>query len=111
MDAEYVRAWLLAFAFTQLVEVPLYRYVLGCSLARAFGASALTHPVIWFVLFPLLGWDHVAKVWLAEAFAWSAETLWFARTYGLGRSAMASLSANAASFALGMLCRELFGIP
>lgn len=76
----YVRAWFWAFVFTQAVEVPIYVAVLGLRrrvprgrlLALAFGASALTHPILWFALIP--AWDLLASrpaptTWLAALVA------------------------------------------
>src|SRR5262249_35014609 len=54
--------WIYAFLFTQAVEVPIYVFALRGgpetppqrALAKrvliAFGASALTHPIVWFVI-------------------------------------------------------------
>ena len=111
MNPAYLRAWLVAFAFTQLIEVPLYRRVLDCSIARAFGATALTHPVIWFLLFPFVQAGYVEKVAAAELFAVVAEALYFAPSVGLRRAAWASFLANAVSFCLGLLSRAVLGAP
>lgn len=108
--SSYVIDWLSAFAFTQLIEVPLYSYLLGCSGLRAFGASALTHPVIWCV-FPYLHLGYAWAVALAEVFAWLAETAYFARPYGVRRALATALLANGASAVLGSLSRWLFGVP
>jgi hypothetical protein len=40
-------AWLIAFAFTQAVEVPIYLRA-GAGWRAAFLASTLTHPFVWF---------------------------------------------------------------
>src|ERR1039458_765596 len=37
-----------------MVEVPIYAVGLRVGLLSAFGASAITHPLLWFVLFPYL---------------------------------------------------------
>lgn len=108
--SSYVVAWAWAFAFTQLVEVPIYRRMLDCSLLRALGASALTHPLIW-AAFPHLSLAYVPSVVLIELFAWLGEALYFARPYGAWRALRASLFANAASCVLGFICRGLFGVP
>jgi hypothetical protein len=101
-------SWLLAFAFTQAVEIPLYRRA-GAPLWVAFGASALTHPVVWFV-FPRAGLPWLWMVLWAELFAWLAEALWL-RWHGVQRPLLWSLLANGASLSLGLLSRELFGVP
>lgn len=109
--ADYVHAWLFAFAFTQIVEVPIYRRLFRCSLLRAFGASALTHPVVWFVIFPHWDATYVVKSIGAELFAWSVESAYFAWTVGLRRAVAGAFVANAASVGLGLLSRSLFGVP
>lgn len=108
--SSYVTAWAWAFAFTQLVEVPVYRRVLGCGIVRAFGASTLTHPLIW-CFFPHAHLPYVVAVAAVELFAWLAEAVYFARPYGFRRALFASFLANGASFAAGMLSRKLFGFP
>jgi hypothetical protein len=108
--SSYVSDWAWAFAFTQLVEVPIFMRYLGCSLVRAFGASALTHPVIWYV-FPHLRMGYVPAVAVAELFAWLAEASYFVPTYRARRSLWIAFLANAASAALGALSRFLFGAP
>jgi hypothetical protein len=104
-----ILAWLEAFAFTQLVEVPVYMRGLGCSPWRAFGASALTHPVVWFLFgHPGLPGPYWARVAAAEVFACLAEAAYF-RRWGARRALGWSLVANAASLALGLASRALFG--
>jgi hypothetical protein len=111
--------WLLAFAFTQLVEVPIYRRALDGRLLVAFGASAITHPVVWF-FFPWLFahwaplepspahyWTMVAA---AETFAVGVEAIWLA-AFGLPRALLWSLLANGSSLGLGLLSRWIFGSP
>lgn len=106
----YVIAWFWAFAFTQLIEVPLYVRLLDCSVLRAFGATALTHPLIWLG-FARLPFSYLWMAMLAELFAWLVEALYFARPYGMRRALWISLLANTASCALGLLSRRLFGAP
>ena len=105
---EALRAWLLAFAFTQAVEIPIYRRA-GAPLWVAFGASALTHPVVWFV-FPQADLPWLWMVLWAELFAWLAEAAWL-RWNGVRRPLRWSLLANGASLALGLLARRWFGVP
>jgi len=115
-------AWLIAFAFTQAVEVPIYLWATGGRFGVSFLASTLTHPVVWFV-FPyallraelLLGVDfglpgYVAMVAAAEFFAWLVEGLWLER-FGVRRPLLMSLLANGSSLSLGLLSRALFDVP
>ncbi|MCL2723725.1 MAG: hypothetical protein FWD69_04740 [Polyangiaceae bacterium] len=109
-----IRAWLVAFVFTQLVEVPLYSIGLRVRVVAAFGASAITHPIVWFVICnPRWGGSYWTQVAVAELFAWLAEAAYFALAFGINtRRALGwSLIANAASFSAGLLSRALIGAP
>jgi hypothetical protein len=126
--------WLLAFLFTQAVEVPIYaRALAGTRWARhalliAFGASAITHPIVWFVI-PHLWSDlylallaphpalhlartahYVGMAILAETFAVAVEAIYL-RRFGPRRALVWSLAANGASVTLGLLSRAAFGLP
>ena len=115
-----IARWLVAFAVTQLVEIPIYLRAQSAQvgdasyarrLAVAFGASALTHPVVWFVV-PALwrGHSYVAMVLFAEAFAVLAEALWLSR-FRIPSALGYSLAANAASVAVGLTLRAATGWP
>ncbi|MGC9986364.1 MAG: hypothetical protein ABSF35_22435 [Polyangia bacterium] len=107
----YFQSWAIAFLFTQMVEVPIYTVGLRVGLLPAFGASAITHPVLWFVIFPYL---HLSYFWLiviGEGFAFLAEAAYFAFLFRRRRALLWSALANTASFSTGMLSRWLFGIP
>ena len=103
--------WLRAFAFTQLVEVPIYRRAFACSALEAFSASALPHPVVWFGLFgPYWHASYLTKSVTAECFAWLVEAAYFSAR-GRTRTLLWSFVANGASVGLGLLSRALFGVP
>jgi hypothetical protein len=105
-----LRLWLARFLFTQLVEVPIYSYALRGQPLVAFGASALTHPFVFFV-FPRLWPDgRWAMIALAEAFAVIVEALYL-RRFGLRRALLWSLLSNGASFTLTPLSHRAFGWP
>jgi hypothetical protein len=107
-----LRAWLVAFVFTELVEVPIYATGLSCSLLGAFGASAITHPIVWFCFFtPHWGASYATKLASAELFAWLVEAAYFRFLLGKKNVLLWSLFANAASLGLGFLSRALFGAP
>ena len=107
-----IRSWLIAFVFTQMVEVPIYSVGLPCHPLAAFGASAITHPIVWFVICgPWCEAPWTAKVASAELFAWLVETAYFAVIFRKRRAWLWSLVANAASFGAGRLSRGLFGVP
>lgn len=112
----FLLAWLRAFVFTQLVEAPIYRKLLGVPWGVALGASAITHPILWAVILPI--WHATAIRWwllmlIAETIIWLIEAgyfVWMARVTWR-RALVASLLANGASVALGQLSRSLFGLP
>ncbi|MBI5525700.1 MAG: hypothetical protein HY897_05145 [Deltaproteobacteria bacterium] len=107
-----ITAWLKAFVFTQLVEVPIYSVGLRCHPLAAFGASAFTHPIVWLiVLHPAWHAPYVTKVIVAETFAWLAEAAYFDVIFKKRRAWLWALLANAASFGMGLLSRWLFGAP
>lgn len=131
-----MRDWLSAFAFTQAIEVPIYFVLLrgtGRSPARrlaiAFGASAITHPIVWWLL--PRAWESlylaiaapstalrvasplgrfVARLVFSEAFAIGVEAAYL-RAWGLRRAPAWSLIANVTSVALGLLSRAVFAWP
>jgi len=117
-----VTAWLGAFVFTQVVEGPIYvraqrgqKRSLGAKVILALVASAITHPIVWFVI-PAV-WMHArqlggywAMVAIAEAFAVGVEAAYF-WALGLKRPWLWALGANVASAGLGFLSRAAFGWP
>src|SRR5690242_14327096 len=108
ITAAYFRAWLSAFAFTQIIEVPIYRRYLDVSWLAAFGASAITHPVVWFVFFNRgVQLSYNTKLVSAELFAWLAEAAYFRWAFGKKRALLWTLLANAASVTLGFISRDL----
>lgn len=111
----YFQAWLVAFALTQAVEMPIFRVLAPVSWWRAAALSAVTHPAVWYVIPPLcyaagLGYQHMLIV--AELFAWLAEaTMLVAFGIGRRRALLVSLCANAASVLAGMAARAWLGMP
>ena len=103
-------AWLSAFVFTQVVEVPIYIRALGGRPLAAFGASLLTHPVVFFVFPRLWPGDYWSGVAAAEAFAVGGEALYLSHL-GVRRSVWWALLANGLSAGLGLGSRALFGWP
>ena len=98
-------AWLIAFGLTQVLEVPVYTRV--TTVKTAFLASALTHPVVWFV-FPLLPLPYGVMVFAAEVFAVVVEALWL-RWNGVPRALLWSFLANAFSASVGLALRAATG--
>lgn len=129
-------AWLSAFAFTQAVEVPIYALALrrggrGAwpSVFIAFGASAITHPVVWWLL--PRAWESlylavaapspalrvasplgrfVGRLIFSEVFAVAVEAAYL-RAWRAPRAFAWSTLANVASVSLGLLSRALFSWP
>ena len=115
MSLTYFQSWALAFALTQLVELPIYRTLAPVSWSRAFSLSLVTHPAVWYVFPPLceragLGWTQM--IWLAEGFAYLVEAA-LLRAYGVrfARALAVSFAANTASVVVGELVRARWGIP
>lgn len=107
--------WLHAFLLTQAVEMPLYAASLAgrpmaSRLALAFGASLLTHPIVWFVTPALIVRPYVAMVVVAELFAILAEA-GYLRSLGVPRALSWSAAANLASVSTGFVVRALIGWP
>lgn len=108
--------WVQAFLITQALEVPVY--LLGTRGSRlswplrvgvALGASALTHPAVWFVLPPLLeprlGWWGFFAV--AESFAVLAE--WgYLRAFDVERPLGLSAAANGVSLTFGLWWNQVW---
>jgi hypothetical protein len=100
--------WLHAFLLTEAIEGPIYLVLARHlpwprRLALAFGASAITHPLVWLLV--LSGWaPYEVLVLTAELFAIATEA-WYARRLGVQRAWETSLVANLASFLLGLALR------
>ena len=109
-----IARWAAAFALTQLVEMPIYVRALGRRRHRtavAFAASAITHPIIWFVVPALwMGRSYFAMAFASEAFAVLAEAMWLTR-FGVRRALAWSFAANGASVCVGLAVRAAFGWP
>ena len=124
--------WLFAFGLTQLIEGPVYYRGLdleGPSRPRVERAllallpSALTHPLLWFALFPpvyqalfhSLGspWGYWSAVVVCELIVVVFEALVFTALTrcrpikGFGWA----FGANLASVSIGLITTELFGWP
>lgn len=110
MPSGFVFAWLRAFVFTQVVEAPIYRYGYGASWGVSLGASAITHPIVWFVFFGPIGLSfdasYEARVVAAELFAWLVEAAFVTYATKKPNGVGWALVANGASVALGQLARR-----
>jgi hypothetical protein len=106
-----VGRWAIYFALTQAIELPIYSAGMPSwprwkRLSIAFGASALTHPWLWFVLPPLLLRRLHYPIYLAlvEPAIAAVEALYLA---GMGvqlrRACVLSALANSASLLAGLV--------
>jgi hypothetical protein len=109
----YLGEWALAFALTQLVEVPIVTYIARGPVwkraAAAFVATLATHPIVWFVI-PELELREGVRLVASEAWAFGAECLFyiaFLAPISWRRAAAASAIANGASFGLGLVAWRL----
>jgi hypothetical protein len=106
-----VLSWLTAFLLTQLIEVPIYLRGPGVRPAVAFGASLLTHPLLWVaVAHPAAPGTYLQRLVAAELAAWLVEALYL-HLWGARRALLWALLANGASLAFGLLSRAVFGVP
>lgn len=116
--------WFKAFVLTQFIEVPLYARALSRAprlsddsfrspfsiqfLFTAFGASAITHPFVWFVFPRLLAHQPYWLYFLtAESFAVILEA-WYLKSFGVRRFFIWSLLTNALSAGIGLLLHRFF---
>ena len=110
-DAAAVRTALDAVLMAERPDRGL-EVLVRCGVLAAFGASAITHPIVWFVFFdPSWTAGHWTKVVAAELFAWAAEAAYFRFLFRRPRAWLWSLIANGASFGAGLLSRWIFGAP
>ena len=115
----YVAAWARAFAFTLAVELavaaPLLRSVEPSArrrLAAVTLVNVASHPAVWFVV-PALGLPYAPMIAIAEAWALLCELAGYLVVFprlGARRAFGVAALANAASFGLGVVARELFGL-
>ena len=113
VETRVIIAWLSAFVLTQLVECPIYVWALRPRRnvwAWAFLASAITHPLVFFV-FPTLElgsyWNNVAY---AEAFAVCIEAAYLS-ALSVRYSVLWALLANGTSLVVGLTLRHWAGWP
>lgn len=105
-------AWLIAFLLTCAVEVPVVVALakrdaavrIGRLVVVAFGLQA-THPLLWLIDPPSLGWLLVAEVVIVLV---EGLLLWhLALMPGPTVALLVALIANGASFAVGLLLAPL----
>jgi hypothetical protein len=110
-----MRAWLWAFVFTELIETPIYARSMPSRpwaqrLAIGFGASAITHPLVWLGMLYVIPGGYLTRLVSAELFAFAVEALWLWR-WGVPNAWLWSLVANGTSLGIGTLTRAIWGWP
>jgi len=108
--ASTLLSWALAFVVTQIVEVPIWMRAFRAPLrfVKAFGATAITHPLLWFVLTPRWRGEYWTMVLFGEALVVLVEAA-YARFLGARAPLLFSLVANAASAAVGIAVYAALG--
>ncbi len=123
MTSLYLLHWLRAYLLTQMVEMGVYAQAsarpLRERLAIAFGASAITHPIVWFVIVDAVALfvhtgsaltDRWIGIAVAEAFALTVEAGWLMLFGARPLTALGfSLLANGSSFTFGLFLYERGG--
>ena len=105
--------WLSAFLITQLIECPIYVRALTGQRFRwviAFGASSISHPLIFLVVPLFWGGDWLGYLIFAEGIAVFMETLWL-QWWKVQRPLFWALLANGCSLATGLGLRWFLGWP
>ena len=106
--------WPAAIALTVLLEIPVVLLVLGRGwrkdLPAALLANALSHPTLWFVLWPMLAdAPYTTALLIGEAAVFSFEALLYLGLTQSLRGLAAAVAANALSLCVGLLIHELIG--
>ena len=107
-------SWPIAFLLTQITEIIVALFLWKEApkqkvILFVFLASALTHPIIWFI-FPQFAreyeWNYNTFLLFAEGYAYGVEILWY-MAMRVPRPILLSCAANTASFGLGLLIQTL----
>jgi hypothetical protein len=104
--------WPVAFALTLLLEIPVVLVVLGRGwrkdLPVALLANAISHPTLWFVLWPRLAdADYTTALLIGEAAVFSFEALLYLGITRSPRGLAAGVAANTLSMVVGLLIHGL----
>ena len=106
--------WPIAFVLTQLIEISVALCIWKDIPKRkvclyVFCASALTHPIVWFVFPGMMRqyqWDYGTFLLFAESYAYLVEILWYAAVRA-SRPIFISCAANTCSMLTGLLIQYL----
>ena len=102
--------WPMAFALTLLLEIPVVLLVLQRGwkkdLPWALLANGLSHPTLWFVLYPAIP-DYWTFLVVGETLVFSFEAVIYALAVRSVRGVAASVAANSLSMGVGLLIAAL----
>lgn len=108
----------MAFFLTQFIEISagLLFWRDGFSKQKivlfVFLASAMTHPVVWFVIPKFAheyGWSYPMLLLVAESYAYGVEYGWY-RYLGAKKPFLLSCVLNSCSFLIGLLIYFYLGV-
>ena len=98
--------WPVAFVLTLILETPIALLVmrrgLRADLPWILLANGISHPTLWFVLFPRFD-DYWTFLVVGEAAVFTFEAIVYSLALRHWRSIAASVSANAFSMGVGLL--------
>lgn len=106
--------WLTAFLLTELIETPIYcaalrGYRSPTRFLGAFGASLITHPVVWWAIVTFGQENYWLLVAISEVGAVVTETAYL-RLFGVSRALAWSLLANGTSYGFGFVWQFFLGL-
>lgn len=95
-------SWVFAFTLTQAVEIPIWMraHKKPLRVVKALGASAITHPLLWWIFMPMWHGSYWSSIVVGEALVIAIEAA-YARALGVKRPLAWSFVANVASTAVG----------
>ena len=107
--------WIMAFTLTQVIEITVgmlfwkdEKVSSIRKIATLFGASLITHPMVWFV-FPEIrdegGYSYGEYLLMAESYAYGVEALYY-YAFRIKRPILLSVLANSCSFLTGVFLYE-----
>jgi hypothetical protein len=108
------QTWAIAFLLTQAVEIPIYAVALRHfnlipRLMLAFGASLVTHPLMWLFVSARGANDYWSSVTISEIAAVLVEASYL-RALAVPSALGWSVTANALSMGMGILCQTILHI-
>ena len=107
--------WITAFTITQIIEITIGCFIwkdekisLYKRILTIFGASLITHPMVWFVFSDIRrdgNFSYAEYLLMAETYAYSVEALYY-YVFKVKRPILLSCAANTGSFLTGLIIFE-----